>query len=656
MTKAESHQEAIAYRPDIDGLRALAVTSVITFHLFPNLIPGGFIGVDIFFVISGFLISSIIFKNLNRDLFSLADFYARRIKRIFPALITVLLATYGLGWLYLFSDEFALLNKHILAGTAFLSNILLWRETGYFDAVSETKPLLHTWSLGVEEQFYLIWPCMIWMAWRMRIKPFLLATAILGLSFWINVTLTDINPSSAFYLPQSRFWELMSGSLLAWVSMFGVLGARIELGNKSITTLSNLVSISGLLLLCFGLGLIDRSVKFPGYTALIPVLGALCLITSGPESWVNKFILGNPVIRWLGLISYPLYLWHRPLITFARIAGNDFPDRQTRVFILLLSVLLAWLTYRFIETPIRYGRQRIRVEIPLSLGMVMMAALALTTYGNQGFPFREEEKNKFLEGSRLGNTETMIAQAPSEACNFYDIRAWREGHESLIPRVEISRECFTRDLSKPKAVFIWGDSHAQHLNYGLMKNLPSHWQVLQVASSNCPANIGPLADVSGNWCDKSNHFALEVIDSIKPDVVVLAQNTGHDIQRLDAIAQHLSGIGIKRVVFVGPVPHWRAELPKIIVRSLWVYTPDRTSVGLDKSYLSLNDALREESASRGMIYADAISLFCDTDGCIIRFGDDRQAGLTSLDEGHLLPVASSFLAKRLLVPMIVGEN
>ena len=414
MTKAESHQEAIAYRPDIDGLRALAVTSVITFHLFPNLIPGGFIGVDIFFVISGFLISSIIFKNLNRDLFSLADFYARRIKRIFPALITVLLATYGLGWLYLFSDEFALLNKHILAGTAFLSNILLWRETGYFDAVSETKPLLHTWSLGVEEQFYLIWPCMIWMAWRMRIKPFLLATAILGLSFWINVTLTDINPSSAFYLPQSRFWELMSGSLLAWVSMFGVLGARIELGNKSITTLSNLVSISGLLLLCFGLGLIDRSVKFPGYTALIPVLGALCLITSGPESWVNKFILGNPVIRWLGLISYPLYLWHWPLITFARIAGNDFPDRQTRVFILLLSVLLAWLTYRFIETPIRYGRQRIRVEIPLSLGMVMMAALALTTYGNQGFPFREEEKNKFLEGSRLGNTETMIAQAPSE--------------------------------------------------------------------------------------------------------------------------------------------------------------------------------------------------------------------------------------------------
>jgi peptidoglycan/LPS O-acetylase OafA/YrhL len=203
------------YRPDVDGLRAIAVLSVVGFHAFPEWIRGGFIGVDIFFVISGFLISTIIFNSLHRSSFSFTEFYSRRITRIFPALILVLVFSFILGWHVLLADEFKQLGKQIAGGAAFISNFILWRESGYFDNTAETKPLLHLWSLGIEEQFYFVWPLLLWAAFKFRFNLMAMALSIAGISFLLNVLNITKDPVATFYLPQTRFWELMIGALLS---------------------------------------------------------------------------------------------------------------------------------------------------------------------------------------------------------------------------------------------------------------------------------------------------------------------------------------------------------------------------------------------------------------------------------------------------------
>jgi peptidoglycan/LPS O-acetylase OafA/YrhL len=208
------------YRADIDGLRALAVLSVVSFHAFPNMLKGGFIGVDIFFVISGFLISTIIFENLERDSFSFVEFYSRRIKRIFPALLLVLIACYTFGWFVLLADEYKQLGKHIAGGAGFVSNFLFWKESGYFDNAADTKPLLHLWSLGIEEQFYIVWPLLLWFAWKQRLNLLTITLTVLIISFALNINKVHSNVVAVFYSPQTRFWELLTGSVLAYITLY----------------------------------------------------------------------------------------------------------------------------------------------------------------------------------------------------------------------------------------------------------------------------------------------------------------------------------------------------------------------------------------------------------------------------------------------------
>jgi len=214
------HLEHPKYRPDIDGLRALAVLSVVLYHAhaFPKVLKGGFIGVDIFFVISGFLISTIIFSGLERGSFSFFDFFCRRIRRIFPALLLVLISCYAFGWFVLLADEYKQLGKHIAAGAGFVSNFVLWTESGYFDAGAETKPLLHLWSLGIEEQFYIVWPLILWWAWKKKFNLFTITLVLAFFSFGLNLAKYRVNGVADFYSPQTRFWELLAGALLAYIT------------------------------------------------------------------------------------------------------------------------------------------------------------------------------------------------------------------------------------------------------------------------------------------------------------------------------------------------------------------------------------------------------------------------------------------------------
>lgn len=387
VTPEKPHLTHPKYRPDIDGLRAVAVLSVVAFHAFPYWLQGGFIGVDVFFVISGYLISTIIFASLERDSFSFTDFYVRRVNRIFPALLVVLVASYTFGWFALLADEYMQLGKHIAGGAGFVSNLVFWNESGYFDNTAQTKPLLHLWSLGVEEQFYIVWPLLLAFVWKRKWSFIAITATVAVISFSYNIYAVSTHPAAAFYLPTSRFWELMIGGLLAYL----VLHKPRLIGQHQ-----TLQSLLGVLLLVLGLVLLDKGKAFPGWWGLLPTLGAFFIISAGPKAWFNKHVLSHKLLVWVGLISYPLYLWHWPLLSFARIIGGVLPSRELRIAAVAMAILLAWLTYRLIEKPVRFGRHGRLKTVVLTGLMIGVGCAGYLTYQRNGLDFRAAVQHSSL--------------------------------------------------------------------------------------------------------------------------------------------------------------------------------------------------------------------------------------------------------------------
>ncbi len=290
--KNSPHLTHPKYREDIDGLRAVAILLVVGFHAFPAKVAGGFVGVDIFFVISGYLISTIIFSSLENDRFSILEFYVRRVRRIFPALILVMLACLAFGWFSLLADEYEQLGKHVAGGATFIQNFVLYSESGYFDTTGETKPLLHLWSLAIEEQFYIFWPLLLAFVWK-RQAGFLKITAVIAaISIFINIYLTYRNPTAAFYLPITRFWELMAGGILAYVSIHR---------SHWVDRYKNGQSVLGFLLILVAVLLLDKKSDFPrSGVQCFRRWGAVLIISSGSGSWLNRRILSNKLMIWVG--------------------------------------------------------------------------------------------------------------------------------------------------------------------------------------------------------------------------------------------------------------------------------------------------------------------------------------------------------------------
>lgn len=395
---AVANTDHLAYRRDIDGLRAIAVLSVLGFHAFPQWMKGGFIGVDVFFVISGFLITNILYKNLQTERFSLLDFYSRRVRRIFPALILVLSCCFIFGWFSLLADEFALLGKHIASGAAFVSNLVLWQESGYFDVAAETKPLLHLWSLGIEEQFYIFWPLILWLSWHQKINLLKVTLYLLFLSFALNIWLHTDSRIADFYSPLTRAWELLAGGALA---LYRPKQPPPPFG-RALTKNKNFLSVLGLALLIAGFLFINKERHFPGYWAILPTAGALLLLYSGEQSPINKYLLSNCLFVWFGLISFPLYLWHWPLLSFARIFSvGDDPSRLVRIGALVLSIVLAWLTKNIVEQPLRFGPQAKTKSLSLAVLMLFVGVLGYLTYAKDGFPARLKNLPSSIEVVKL---------------------------------------------------------------------------------------------------------------------------------------------------------------------------------------------------------------------------------------------------------------
>lgn len=440
------------YRADIDGLRAVAVLSVVVFHAFPDILPGGFVGVDIFFVISGYLITSILLSNRNG--FSFIDFYSRRIKRIFPALLTILLVTFIAGWAILLKSEFLQLNTHVTAGSLFYSNFQLLNEVDYFDTKSETKPLLHLWSLAIEEQFYILWPLIIWASFRSKVSPIVVIITLAALSFYTNVTLTYSDKMSAFYLPQSRAWELLSGGALAWISLRikGLSVDGIKPGRMISFISINIFSVSGFGLLAYSIFSITKSSDFPGYLAIMPVVGAVLVISSGQKAILNRVILSNRLAVWFGLISFPLYLWHWPILSFISILTDNDASRSIKTVAVASSIVLAWVTFRFIELPVR-KKPGFTAFIPsLAVGMLVLASFS--------YFVSPRLYNHYWENSSKIALETTASFSPKrKECHLPP----HEGFEK-IPACE-----YFGSTSKQVAVF--GNSHATELAYALATDL-----------------------------------------------------------------------------------------------------------------------------------------------------------------------------------------
>ena len=400
---------SLKYRSDIDGLRAVAVLGVVIYHAFPHALPGGFIGVDIFFVISGYLISGILYKGLanggdgNVSPFSFGEFYARRIRRLFPALITMLLLTMAYGWLILLPDEFRQLGKHVAAGTLFIQNIVFWQESGYFDISANLKPLLHLWSLAVEEQFYIFFPPLLIVLWK---KPKILAPAMVVLliaTFILNVVMSLQNSVSDFFLTPYRAWEFLGGSLLAW---WHYEKGHQHSEGEEVPPYREVLSWCGVILLALGFAFIHTGDPYPGWRALLPVAGTLFLMEGGRHTWVNRKILSNPVVVWIGLISYPLYLFHWPALSFVHIVKGESPKPGYILMALLMSFVLTVLTYYFIEKKIRHNKSRWTIP-------ALVAAFLIT--GLLGYVIYQKELKARLSGSLLQE----YSQASQEH-NFFD--------------------------------------------------------------------------------------------------------------------------------------------------------------------------------------------------------------------------------------------
>jgi peptidoglycan/LPS O-acetylase OafA/YrhL len=675
----EDLREHPSYRPDIDGLRAVAIIPVVIFHAFPTLLPGGFIGVDIFFVISGFLISSIIFKGLERKSFSFSSFYANRIKRIFPALLVVLIVSVVIGWFFLLPGEYERLGGHVAGGAGYAENLVLWREAGYFDTRTILKPLMHLWSLGIEEQFYLTYPFLLWAAWRLRRNLLAVLVPLICISFAVNVWEMSRDAAAGFFLPQTRFWELWSGGILAYLDLFGpYVRRRCADGSVRLThrfseqepsagvwIVPEVLSVGGALLIGVALVLV-RERAFPGWWALLPVGGASLLILAGPSAWINRKILSNRAAVFIGLISYPLYLWHWPILSFGRIIRGEELPSGVRIAAVLVSLLLAWATWRFVESPIRFGRKTWVKTAALVAVSVAIGSLGYTIHSEDGF------------ANRFRNIPGDFDWAHPEKESTPDCR------EKLAP-IKMDY-CRSSGAGTPDVLLI-GDSHAGAVYRGLAQAYDRRSEiVMNLAVAACvpfyDTETYTLGVPRGRDCrplvNRMLDFAISsptvrtIILSMRgpkyvtgldfgdaatlpPKIIApdgAAENSSRDALFASALRNtvaRLSASG-KNVVLFEDWPELGFDPRTCLPRPVPLFSRVRSLCGVPRAQVDArNQAYREivsevqKEFSRLVVF-DPLPYLCDSNACYAM----REGHLLYRDENHLSAAGSAYLAEKFL--------
>lgn len=614
-----------AYRPDVDGLRALAVLPVVLFHMGVPGFFGGFIGVDVFFVISGYLITGIIARDLHAGRFSILDFYRRRVIRIFPALFVMLGVVSLLAALTLLPSELIRYGKALAATAGFGSNFVFYAESGYFEPDGHTKALLHTWSLAVEEQFYLFWPLILaGLHARAAAGVRWIAAAITAASFAFALWLLKSDPTAAFFLIPSRAWELMIGALIA---VMPALPARHRL-------LREVLALGGIIGILIGVKFYNAGVPFPGPAALLPCLGAAAIIVAGGAgtSLGAKLLSWRPVV-FVGKISFSLYLWHWPVIVFVQVGLLMDQTWPVRVAELAASMLLGYLSWRYVEQPVRLGA--VRWPTPRILGAAAMAmalslAVGIGAIASQGLPGRYSAH--------------QLAVADYE--NYDGDTVYRGGSCFVVGNYQkFDPACLNRRPGQATMLLL-GDSHAAQLWPGL--DAVGHGlSVLQANHTGCRPLLTPASPKASACQQFTRDMLTDWLPAHPVDVVVLAGRwVDADLAQLPATIQ-AAKLHAKHVVVVGPIQQYTAALPRLLVTPLG-FREGWLQRGLVPQPFALDPAMRRVALAQGAEYFSLIDSLCDGHRCRMLAAPEVPM---QFDYGHLTKDGSVVVANLMLQSM-----
>jgi peptidoglycan/LPS O-acetylase OafA/YrhL len=621
------------FRKDINGLRAIAVIAVVLFHFNASLMPGGFAGVDVFFVISGFLMTGIIFRGIEQENFSILKFYTSRANRIVPALAMLCLALLLFGWFFLTPYDYKALGKHVVSSIGFLSNVTYWRESGYFDASSHEKWLLHTWSLSAEWQFYIIYPIVLVVMRKFMslkaMKASILVGTLLGFIFCVIATSKWPNPS--YYLLPTRAWEMMLGGVAYLFPL------KLQHRRKK------LVEWLGLTLIVSSYLLISKDNIWPGYLAFFPVLGTFLIIQAQRS---DSFFTSNILFQKLGAWSYSIYLWHWPFV----VAIYYFSLHDIFIYFgLVLSVLLGFLSNKYIEG-IKFRNNFNNVFGYLKCKPIYFVFVTgfvgsyIFVADGVSMPIRSistSEEAKYISKYHSDNYKKYLSEAYSLECNFFD-------EDSYTAKVDdIPKKCTNNGSG---GIFIWGDSHAQALSYGIRASFPNT-NINQVASSACRPLIKADDKISGEFksaCDRSNDMAKNEILKIMPKVIILAQRIDHEQNDYNEIFQYLHEHNLKsKLILVGPVPQWQLSLPNIIAKRH--FNPDEIrffDVSFVNAVFKVNRNLHIKYENSDIEYISIIDQLCDKRGCLAKV-DNENTPLV-WDYGHLSLEGSKYIVENII--------
>ncbi len=624
------------YRKDIDGLRAIAVTSVIAFHAQWTLFRGGFVGVDVFFVISGYLIGSMIIDDVSAGRFSLVGFYERRVRRILPALAVMMLAVSVLAYIYMLPNELERYADSLLAATFSVSNFYFAKTSGYFMPAATTYPLLHTWSLAIEEQFYIFLPLFVLVVhrlWRRGLWLVLLAATLLSLA--LSVRSAFQGPSSDFYMPQLRAWELLLGSLIAW-NRLPALPSRLW---------RDATGLLGIALILVAATTFVSWTPFPGYAALVPCLGAGLIIAAGRsgDSFVARG-LSLPPLVFLGRISYSLYLWHWPIFVFIKMSEH-FPAEHhktaTRLLAVAATLVAATLSWRYVETPFRSGPWR-----PSRRRLFTTAAGAVVLLGGIGFGFG------LLRGlpNRFSPTAlAILAQMhrTNEPDNYFRSGACFLDREDKVDYLT-SKGCLQMDSSRPNYLLI-GDSYAAHLWYGLSQAFDKI-NVMQATAAGCT----PLPERKfTRICNGVMRFLFsDYLLHHKPDRLVLsAEWLPADLPQLAQVLDWATAHGI-RVILMGPIIRYDDRLPRLLAFAIEEDNP-RLPDEHRLDYRPLDQSLRQLAHEKGATYVSLLDLLCKAAVCETMAGPEMPL---QFDDGHLTKAGSLLVGERLRASGVLSSD
>lgn len=616
------------HRADIDGLRTVAVLPVVAFHIGLHAARGGFIGVDVFFVISGFLITQLIFEEIGSDRFSIFAFYERRIRRILPALLAALLAVYLLGLGYCLPGDLVDLSKSLIAAALSASNIYFWLGSGYFDHEAISKPLLHTWSLAVEEQFYVFWPVFLFLGHRFLRKRLILATVILSaLSLAASAVGAFKFPSATFYLPFTRFWELSLGGLLALGAVPWILG----------TVARNILAAVGLLLITASVLLIKSNMPFPGLLALPPCLGATMIILAGRDgdTLVGRLLSLRPMV-FIGLISYSLYLWHWPITVFQKNYGfllSGLSEPQTKLLIVGTSIAAAFVSWKFIEMPFRSGPRRPtsnQLLIITGTGTALLAALGIIAWTANGFSMRYSPRE--LHAASYIDYDSRSAFRYGRCFLSEPLQEWH-----LAP------ECLAVSTSKPNYLLL-GDSHAADLWFGLVTTV-TNVNFLQVTAADCYPTVTHNFRESSKCTDIMSMVFDDLLVHQHVDRIFLsARWKAGSLNNLAATLQWMTQHNISVTLF-GPVPLYDSPVPRLLVSAIHRSDLELPQRHRDESMRALDATMRQLAKSQGVEYFSMIDLFCSSNSCAVQ---DANGSPFIYDEEHFTAEGSVFAAKQLV--------